>query len=132
MTPTPTRVESFSIKLPSRSIYIGFVQTIEMSLDSSRLSRRPCGGGFVWSLQREEISLIKSACPFLKTIAHQSDPDVGVDPDIAQFYFMQLISAMVVTIRDEADLRRCSATAKALLTEVRPIEYLMSDDRYQT
>jgi serine/threonine-protein kinase CHEK1 len=26
------------------------------------------------------------------------DPDVGVDPDIAQFYFMQLISAMVVQV----------------------------------
>lgn len=25
------------------------------------------------------------------------DPDVGVDDDIAQFYFMQLISAMVAS-----------------------------------
>jgi hypothetical protein len=26
-----------------------------------------------------------------------ADPDIGVDDDIAQFYFMQLISAMVIS-----------------------------------
>ena len=55
------------------------------------------GGGYVWSMQKAEICLTKSVGLILVSV-NRLDPDVGVDEDIAQFYFMQLVSAMVCPI----------------------------------
>ena len=38
------------------------------------------------------------------------DPDVGVDDDIAQFYFMQLISAMVSFLTISTDLMELASS----------------------
>jgi hypothetical protein len=47
-----------------------------------------------------------------------SDPDVGVDEDIAQFYFLQLLDAMVCEDSSRLLMARNSVTAKESLIEV--------------
>ena len=53
---------------------------------------------------KEGISLIKLVrvpfCYLLQWANNALDPDVGVEDDIAQFYFMQLISAVVLSNDD--------------------------------
>jgi len=54
-----------------------------------------------------------------KVVAYfRSDPDVGVDEDIAQFYFLQLLDAMVSEDFSRLLTRRNSVTAKELPIEV--------------
>jgi len=87
--------KQFFTKLRWKSRYIAPVLNIGMSLDLWLPWRILFGDGLQWNGLREVTFLIRLVCPVSVEGLIILDPDVGVDDDIAQFYFMQLISAMV-------------------------------------
>lgn len=64
-----------------------------MSYASSAATNQTPGGGLLWSMPRAEIYLTKLVST-KHVILLNLDPDVGVDEDIAHFYFHQLVAGV--------------------------------------